>query len=104
MHRTDFFHSQTVDGVDELDFLWNPLSKFSMSYAPTYYRVVEADRMRPDRISFAVYGTVEFWWIICLVNEIVNPLSDLETGQVLIIPDKLDIYAFQRKFRVRRSS
>ena len=104
MDRTNFYHVETVDGVNELDFLHNALSEFTMEYPVSYYRVSGADLMKPDIISYKLYGTVRFWWILMLVNKIDNPLTDIEAGQVLKIPSKLDIYAFQKKFRVRRSS
>jgi nucleoid-associated protein YgaU len=103
MNRTNFYTVVQVDGTDEVDFLWNPLSAFEMSYAPTYYRVTAVDTMRPDLISYKAYGTVRFWWVICLVNQIDSPLTDIQPGTVLTIPSKLDIVNFQRKFRVRRS-
>jgi len=46
MDRTNFYTSVTVDGTQELDFLWNPLSAFTMEYDPTYYRVTAVDDMR----------------------------------------------------------
>lgn len=103
MNRTNFYHQVTVNSVDELDFLYNSLSEFTMVYDPVYYRVDATDLMRPDMISYKCYGTVNFWWIIMSVNNIENPLIDLEEGQLLKIPSKLDIDDFQRKFRVRRS-
>lgn len=104
MNRTTFYHSVTVGGVKELDFLWNSLSNFRMDYEPSYYRTTAIDVMRPDLISYRVYGVVDYWWIICLVNQIDCPLTDIVEGLVLKIPNKLDIYNFQRKFRVRRTN
>ena len=103
MDRTNFYKIEIVDNVKELDFLYNALSKITMEYPPSYYRVNGSDLMRPDIISYKMYGTVRFWWIIMLVNEIGCPLTDMEVGQILIIPNKLDIYAFQKKYRMRRS-
>lgn len=102
MDRTTFYHELTVFDIKELDHLWNSLSGFEMQYQPTYYRVTSSDFMRPDIVSFRSYGVVEFWWVICLVNGITNPLTELVEGIVLTIPNKLDIYNFQRKYRLRR--
>jgi len=102
MNRTNFYHKETVDQIEELDFLHNSLSEFTMKYNPGYYRVIAPDLMRPDMISHKVYGTVYLWWVIMLVNEIENSLVDLEIGQLLIIPSKLDIADFQKRYRVRR--
>lgn len=104
MNRTNFFNIETVDAVNELDFLHNSLSEFVMGYPPKYYRVSGIDLMRPHLISYRFYGTVNFWWIIMLVNGISNPLVGMTAGMILKIPSKLDIYAFQKKFRVRRST
>lgn len=100
MDRSQFYHKVTVDGVNELDIIWNPISGFTMNYKPAYYRVINSDLMRPDLISWKCYGTVEFWWIIMVVNNIENPLTDLSEGQVLTIPHRLDIYDFQMKYKV----
>lgn len=103
MNRLNFYNVVTVDDIPELDFLWNSLSDFKMKYAPTQYRVVGSDLMRPDLISYKCYGSVDFWWLVCLVNKIDSPLTDLIEGQVLTIPNQMDIFDFQRKYRVRRS-
>ena len=103
MNRLNFYNVVTVDEVPELDFLWNSLSDFEMRYAPAYYRVVGGDVMRPDLISYKCYGTSDFWWVIMLVNKIDNPLVDIVEGQVLTIPNQLDLYDFQREYRQRRS-
>ena len=103
MNRNNFFNIETVDDVNELDFLHNSLSEFTMQYPPAYYRVTGVDLMRPHLISDKFYDTVKFWWIIMLVNGISNPLTEMTAGMILKIPSRMDIYSFQKKFRVRRS-
>lgn len=101
MDRTKFYRVETVDGVKELDFLYPSLSKFEMNYKPSYYRIAGSDLMRPDIISYKCYGTVNFWWIIMVVNDIVFPLIDLQEGMILTVPSKLDIYDFQKVYQIR---
>lgn len=107
MKRTDFYHTAdvTISGVayTELDFLWNSLSDFQMKRRPNFYRVSTIDMKRPYLISYRFYGDVRFWWIICLVNNISNVFTDLKVGDMLSIPSPLDIYEFQKTYRVRRS-
>lgn len=103
MNRTNFFNEATVFGTKELDYLWSSFSEFQLKYDPVYYRVVGGDAMRPDKISFKNYGTPDFWWVICVVNDINNPLTEIVPGQVLAIPNQLDIFDFQRKHRIRRN-
>jgi hypothetical protein len=100
MDRTQFYTTVTVDGIDEKDFLWNPLSGFVMHYQPMQYRVTTADLAVPDSISYNCYGQEDFWWIILLVNNISDPFTELVAGQILLIPNRLDIYDFVKKFKV----
>lgn len=101
MDRTKFFNTEIIDEKAELDFLNTYISKFQMTYQPIYYRVSEDDLMRPDMISYKVYGTVKYWWLIMAVNDIFNPLLDLYVGQRLIIPNIVDIYEFYKKYSMR---
>jgi hypothetical protein len=102
VNRTLFYNKVTTNGVEELDFLYNPLSQFSMKYQPKYYRVDDSDIPDPALISFRCYGTVGFWWVILVVNGIQDPFNELTSGLILTIPNVLDIYSFQKKYRVRR--
>lgn len=101
MDRTKFYIIATVDGVQELDHLYNNLSGFTMNLAPQYYMVTEDDLMRVDLISFKSYGTVRYWWLIAFVNKIQDPFNDLTPGQILEIPNILDIYDFYKEFALR---
>ena len=101
LSRAKFYQQVIVNGIPELDFLQNNLSQFTMKYTPGYYRVTDGDLARPDLISYSQYNTVEYWWIICVVNEIQNPLNDLVSGQLLKIPNILDIYAWTKNYQVR---
>ncbi len=103
MKRTDFYTVLTVNGNQELDFLWNTLSDITLDHVPGFYRVTRGDIKRLYRVSEKMYGSIEFWWIIALVNEIEDPFTDVTPGDLLLIPNILDIYAFQKKFRIRRT-
>lgn len=50
-----------------------------------------AQESRPDLVSFAFYDTVELWWAIMFVNDILFPLRDLVAGTPLIIPFREEI-------------
>ena len=108
MNRTDFYtktsvvDGQTGESIDEFDFLYNSLSNFVMNYNPAYYQVDETDMLRPDMISFKNYGTVVYWWLITYANDIHDPYSDIYVGQLLVIPNILDIYDFFKKWKVKR--
>lgn len=103
MRRTLFYQKFTTDGVEELDFLYNSLSDFKITYPVKYYRVEASDLPDPGLISFRCYGDPYLWWIILAVNGIQNIFDELVPGLILKIPNILDVYNFQRRFRVRRS-
>ena len=101
MDRTLFFQKEVVDGIKELDFMNNNLTGFVLARNPLYYRVVQGDMQVPDLISYKVYGEERFWWVICLANNVYNIPTDLVVGQLLTIPNILDIYDFFRAYRKR---
>jgi len=101
MDRTSFFNMVTNDNNKEYDFLYNNLSRFAMRYTVSYYQVISSDVMRPDLISYKLYGTVDYWWILLYVNKIDNPLTDIEVGKVLTVPNVLDIYQFYKQYALR---
>lgn len=101
MDRTKFYNVETVDGVQELDFLHNSLSALVLQYQPGYYMVTQADIGRPTNISYKNYNTIKYWWAIMVVNGIRDPLNDLQVGQILQIPDLKDLYEFYKSDRLR---
>lgn len=101
MDRLLFYEKVTVNGIEELDYLSNTLSNFTMKYPVSYYTVLESDLVRPDLISYKMYGSVAYWWVILLVNDVIDPFTGVEVGQVLTIPALLDVYDFQRSNRLR---
>jgi len=101
MDRTKFFKIEEVDSVEEFDYLYNSLHNFEITYQPGYYRVVDEDIYRPDLISYKNYGTVNYWWLVIFINGVYDPFYDLAVGDLLTIPNILDIYEFYKKYRKR---
>lgn len=101
MDRLSFYSTETVDGVKEIDFLTSNLHKFQPRYELTSYRVSEQDILRPDLISYVNYNTKDYWWLILFYNGIVDPFSELEVGDLLYIPNLIDVYEFYKQYRQR---
>lgn len=101
MNRTSFFNIVDIGNGPEYDHLNNTLNRFTMNYPIEYYRVVADDVKRPDTLSYKAYGSVKYWWVICYVNGIQNPLEDIEVGTLLKIPNILDIYDFYKRYSLR---
>lgn len=41
---------------------------------------------RPDLISQHLYGTVSYWWILCVANTIIDPFEQLTAGKQIRVP------------------
>lgn len=54
----------------------------------TLYTVPQAGEGRLDLISQQHYGTPELWWVVALVNNLVDPLVGFSAGQTIRIPQK----------------
>lgn len=51
------------------------------------YIVKASEEGRLDLISYKIYGTVDYWWVIAIANDIYFPL-DVKAGDVLLLPPK----------------
>lgn len=49
--------------------------KFKIAIVP-----IEADG-RPDMLSYIIYGTPDFWWLLCLINGFQDPYLDIKAGR-----------------------
>ncbi len=101
MDRTKFFQQVTVDGVKELDFLYNSISNLVARRRPGHYRLSVIDRKRPDITSYRNYGTPAFWWMILAFNGVQDPFFETTVGRVFQIPTWPDIYDFVKDFKIR---
>ena len=45
-----------------------------------------------DDIAYNVYGTPQLWWVIALINNIVNPFEELEEGDNIKVLRESYIY------------
>lgn len=101
MDRLLFYKDTIVEGMWELDYLSSELHSFVPQYEMTTYRVTDLDVLCPDRISWLVYGVEDYWWLILYINKILDPFSQLRAGDLLNIPSMLDIYTFNKKYKLR---
>lgn len=101
MKRTDFFKKVTVEGKIEVDPLQHTLGLFRIKRPYQIHVVTAGEEGRPDLISYRYYNTVEYWWLICVANDIQCPFLELYPGRELKVPSILDIADFYRKYRIR---
>lgn len=96
-NRTNFLKKTLVDSVNEYDLVTNSINTFTFSREKSYYRVQEADIQRPDLIAIRAYKDVEamkYWWVLCYINNIMDPWNDIAINDVWLIPDKKDLEEF----------
>lgn len=53
------------------------------------HECVLGDRL--ELISYKYYGTTKLYWAIAYANNIIDPLVELENGDILYIPRRRDI-------------
>lgn len=52
------------------------------------YPVPQAGEARLDLIANKFYGTPELWWVVALVNNILDPLVGAPVGRTIRIPTR----------------
>lgn len=56
----------------------------------SYHTVTVIDQRRPDLMSYRFYGTVDYFWIILLANNILDPFN-IEQNVILRIPSQATV-------------
>ena len=60
-------------------------------------QVVYSDIGRLDRIAHEKYGDVGLWWIVAVVNNIVDPVAGMSVGDTLLIPARSRVLALKQR-------
>lgn len=58
------------------------------------YVVGQSDVANAPGIAFNFYGSVDYWWVVCMYNGILDPISEFAPGLVLQLPTLADVNAF----------
>lgn len=99
--RQNFFNTiSDPDGVpitDITSFNAGGLRQYLVGKIVTTHHVNSITAGLPDLISYVEYGSEQYWWLICLVNGVVDPINEIAAGMNLIIPTKADLDAFIKK-------
>lgn len=93
-NRTNFYNAEIVDSFQERDLITNTTDIFDNQAEYKFYTVTEADLLRPDLISFKLYGSIVYWWVLMKANDIEDVWNDLYIGRVLSVPPFSDIEKF----------
>jgi hypothetical protein len=52
-----------------------------------YHKISAGEEGRWDLLSYRYYRTVLYWWVVCLANNLSNPLIIIPAGETVRIPD-----------------
>lgn len=88
------------DGTD----FWNIWRTYSLnpdalekSLEYEIYQVQEEDWW--ENISYKLYGTVNFWWLLCLINGVNNPFEELIPGTSIKIINSTYLYQLIKEIK-----
>ena len=98
-NRTNFLKIEEVEGTKEYDLIMTNFEYFKIQRPTNFYTIQRTDIGRPDLISLKLYQTIDFWWIIGEVNGICDFNYDIKEGDIIQVPDRLDIEDFYLKVR-----
>jgi hypothetical protein len=62
--------------------------------ARSSFVVTQAYEANAPGIAFDFYGSADYWWVVLLFNDIIEPLEELVAGKVLQLPGLADVNAF----------
>jgi hypothetical protein len=74
-----------TDGEEKFFELWD-IPEVPLDPRDVYYKIGTGEVGRWDLISYRAYGTVLYWWLICVANGIRNPLIVIPAGDMVRIP------------------
>lgn len=58
-----------------------------------YITVSNVQANRPDMLSYAIYGTTQYWWLLMLYNNLLSPY-DIEVGLKIYYPSLANLEQF----------
>ena len=67
---------------------WWERNTFETDSSDVEYVVDAFYEGRPDLIASSFYNEPRYWWVIAQYNNIIDPVSEITTGRILLIPAK----------------
>lgn len=93
-HLSRYKDVRTIKNKDDNRLVHETMYKYKIveSDADVIYTVSSKTKNRLDIISAMYYKNPQYWWIIAIANDIIDPLTELEEGTTIRIPPLLSIY------------
>ena len=104
-----FYIDNTITTVDKYDLskfiemsddgVFNPLNSYFLYALPKLptvnFYTVTLEAGRPDLLSYNIYGSTQYWWILMYYNHMIKP-QDIKTGMSIRYPAFGDIEQLYR--------
>lgn len=85
-NKTKYFYKEKeLDDHKELDYLDTELVHMNLNTVDTFI-VTAPFEYRPDLISMKVFGDYHYGWLLCLHNDVLDPVFHFEKGVSVNIP------------------
>lgn len=93
-HLSRYKDLRTIKNKDDNKLAHETMFKYKIveSDADVIYTVTNKTKNRLDIIASMYYRNPQYWWIIAIANDIIDPLTELEIGTTLRIPPLLSVY------------
>ena len=88
--------------LDPYTFLWTDFPYYLRNSDGLAVRINAALVGVPDLISWNTYGSHDYWWMISIANQMVNPESEIIPGMNLFVPTATDVGAFNSLVTARQ--
>lgn len=89
---TDLYRES--DGSLVFGLYSTPEKIFERKMIPSRHVVAENDINALDNLALDYYGNEELWWVLALVNGIIDPEIDMYAGQELEIPARATVMQY----------
>ena len=100
--RSNFTEIEEVGGLLECDLVNNHWDLFRIKRPMGFFTMLGSYIQRPDLLSLALYGKMNYWWILAKHNRIDDWWNDVSIGDVIDVVDVADIEDFYLSVRQRR--
>lgn len=99
-----FYSEQDIeDTQSSYDSVLNNDFNFDKSYNCTIYVVPASSVVFFPNLAYIYYGDKSLWWVIAMLNGILNPLAEIPGGTKIYVPDKMEVLEELTQMQNRRA-
>lgn len=103
MEKTKFFYPERDLGTHkELDYLDSEIVNMYLRSIDSF-TITAPFEFRPDLISFRLFGSYHYGWLIAMHNDFLDPVNDFKKGVTIDVPDIDEYFRFYNRNSISRS-